>query len=59
MENEYIITYIENGEEKTITRIETEEELKERIATYIMKDIIIKRILKKVVIIRYIEYLDY
>lgn len=59
MENEYVITYEKNGKEEAVTRIETEKDLKDRISYYKEHNIKIKRILKKVVIIRYIEYLDY
>lgn len=53
--NKYFITFKENGEEKTIERIETEKELKERIKAYKQHNIKIIKVLKECIITCYIE----
>jgi hypothetical protein len=54
-EEKYIITYIQDGEEKTIERIETEEEMHERIKCYKRNNIKIKMVVKEVVTVSYVE----
>lgn len=54
-EEKYLITYIEDGEEKTIERTETEEELHERIKCYRRNNYKIKKVIKEVVTINYVE----
>lgn len=55
MENKYIITYIKDGEEITIERTETEQEMHERIACYRRHNYKIKSVLKEVITVSYVE----
>lgn len=50
-EEKYIITLFIDGEEKTIERTETYEELKERIKCYRRNNIKIKYVVKEVVVV--------
>lgn len=50
-----MITYIKDGEEITIEREETEEELKERIKFYRQHNYKIKKVVKKCVTVCWID----
>lgn len=54
-ENKYLITYVKDGEEVTIERTETEEELKERIKCYRRNNYKIKNVIMEVVTVSYVS----
>lgn len=56
-EEKYIITYVINGKEETIERVETHKELKDRIECYKRNNMEIKSIIKEVVIVQHIQIL--
>lgn len=55
MKEKYIYTIIENGEIKFIERIETEEEMQERVKCYRRNNIKVKKVVKEVVQVMYID----